>query len=222
MLSPKLQALWDEYLRQERQSVRSPILPTLENFIDALARTSVEYRTSWALKIAEAVVDQKKGIPVRLPLFRKVLFPALLSGYREQIPGCARWLAGFYQLLYNSPGCLDQLSPNERFVPNLLRAALQVDPNDTRSRGQLIGVLASHLEYAIHEVPSGVLFGSNGASIAECDLLVEELDEFSRLASADGCIERYRGLVDDCRLHFVAYRDYLGNRAGCVNYGGVP
>jgi hypothetical protein len=218
MLSPVIRALWDDYLDQERQKVRSHMLPALEQFVAALEGASPVERESWALMLAEEVVDHEVPVPVRLPLFRKVLFPALLFGYRQQIPGCARWLAGFFQLLCNSPECLNQLAPDERNVVALLRAALQTDPSDVRSRKRLVRVLASSLEYAIHEVPSGVLFGNNGATIAECDELIDELEQFCGVADADGCIEQYRELISDCRLHFTAYREYLKNRGGFVNY----
>lgn len=47
---------------------------------------------------------------------------------------------------------------------------------------------------------------------------IVEFKQFSGLADADGCTEQYRELISDCRLHFTAYREYLKNGAGYVNY----
>ena len=218
MLSPEADLLWTEYLGQERQKVRSETLQLLEKFINALEKVSLRDREAWALLIAEAVVDHKKPIPIRMPLFRKVLFPVLLTGYRKQSPGCARWLAGFTQLIHRSQECVDLLGPDDCTEYALLRGALVVDPSDTRAKCQLIKVMAWYLKNSIHEVPSGVLFNMNGATIIECDKLIEELSEFCTLVEVDGSAEEYQELIQECRLHFTAYPDYLAHRDQYVNY----
>ncbi|NUQ62826.1 MAG: hypothetical protein HUU20_10075 [Pirellulales bacterium] len=220
MLNDEAKGLWDEYLVQERRGVGSSVLPALENFIEALERIPADDRSSWALSTAAEAVDGKRKVPVRLPLFQKVLFPALLSGYRKRTPGCARWLAGLAPLLHDSPECRDQLGSEESPELGWLRVASEVDPGNTREWGGLIRMLSELLGYAIHEVPRRVLFGPREATIADCDQLLDELEHFCGLTTvrSDGRIDPYRDLIDDCRMHFLAYRDFLSNRHRYADY----
>jgi hypothetical protein len=58
----------------------------------------------------------------------------------------------------------------------------------------------------------------HGATPDQCRELERELDEFCRLTAQEGVEGRYAVLVQACRLHFRAYRDYLANRDGYDNY----
>lgn len=216
MLEENTQLLWNGYIAQERQHVRSAVQTSLEHFIAAIAELPSADREAWVREIAKQVVDDKADIPVRMPLFRQVIFPVLCAGYQIGNSGCARWLAGFQQYIVQSPEFLKKL--DNALAPALLRTALRQDPNDSHARRMLISFLESSLEFSIHEVPSGVLYGMNGASIDECDLLKEELDEFCSLISAEGCRDRYQDLVDECRLHFSAYQEYLKRRQQFTSY----
>jgi len=91
----------------------------------------------------------------------------------------------------------------------LLRAAIRQYASDRRSRLRLIDKIAYQLRYALHELPSGVLYGLDGASPEQCLQLEEELEEFCRFLSCEKMEERYAELVRDGRMHFRAYREYL-------------
>ena len=79
---------------------------------------------------------------------------------------------------YKSPECQAQLTEDNCTEIGLLRTALSHDANDNLARRRLLVAFAYHLEYAIHEVPSGVLWGNNVANIAQCAQLRTELAEF--------------------------------------------
>jgi hypothetical protein len=218
VLSKELQALWDEYLSHEHQHVRPEMLESLGRFIEEFQRLPIAERFSWARSIAEGILDRKAQIPVRMPLFRQVIFPALLSGYRDALPGCARWLAGFPHLLCRAPECLQQLGMAERGRVQLLRTALKQDPNDRLAIRILIEALASEFEYALHEVPAGVLYDSRGATAEQCGELLRETHEFYGHVVGENMLDEYRELIDDCRLHFAAYAKYQNNRDRFKNY----
>ena len=65
-----------------------------------------------------------------------------------------------------------------------------------------------------------VLYGQNGATAAECDLLTAELAAFRALIAADGCAAEHAALVDECALHFAAYQQYLPERPADGGYEG--
>ncbi len=210
--------LWNAYQEYERQKVRSKSLPALDRFVASLLELPPTDWHSWALNLAQRVVDCGDDITIRFPLFYSILFPALRGALAGSRPGASRWLAGFSQFLYQSPACFDQLPENQRTEIGLLRAALVHEPNDQLARSRLIPALARQLENAIHEVPSGVLWGQNGANVGQCAELRAELDEFCRLAVTERVTRQYQELIDACQLHFNAYPHYLANHQRTSSY----
>jgi hypothetical protein len=211
MLTPQQSALWAAYLHAEARAPRGQKLAALVAFLDALAASRDVDWHPWARDLARRVVDGGEDLVIRTPLFERAVFPALLAGHRESLPGCARWLAGLAQHLYRCPACLSQLPAGVQSEFGLLRAAVRVDPTDHVSRRRLIDHIAGRLKHSLHELPSGVLYGMDGATPDECLELQAELDEFESLLGV-GPGPDYRSLVTDCRFHFRAYRAFLLSR----------
>lgn len=218
MLTEEQQHLWNAYLGQEKAGPRPLLTESLERFVVCVEATPSDQWSDWALSVCQQIVHEGKGIPVRFPLFRRVLFPALLAGYHTQLPGCARWLASLHTHLHQIAGSREQLGVETLGQVALLKVALVHDPDDTASRRKLISVLADGLEYTLHELPASVLHDHQGASVEECLELEEELEEFNQLVGVAGMKERYRKLVDDCQTHYAAYRGYLHRRSEFHSY----
>jgi hypothetical protein len=215
MLTSPQTELWNAYLQAAARAPRAEKLRALDAFLDSLAGTSPHELSPWAMALAERVVDQDDslffaGSPVILrPLMESVLFPALLEGYQKGVPGCARWLAGLSGSLLWDRKYREQLPEGEQSETGLLKAALRQDPADIRSRTRLIRLLADRLRYTLHELPSGVLYGIDGATVEQCEELQEELKEFCELLSETGNAESYAELIELCRFHYRRYREYL-------------
>lgn len=64
----------------------------------------------------------------------------------------------------------------------------------------------------MHELPAGVLWGSDGATEDQCGALLALLEEFRDQVGLLRETGQHEALVTVCELHFRAYRDYL--RAG--------
>ena len=218
MFTDAQRQLWDAYIAAESRAPRAEKLRALDAFLDALATSPPSDWFPWARSIAEQVVDHGGNLVIRRPLFERAVFPALLAGYRLCLPGSARWLAGLSENLWRYPKCRESLQPDEMTEVGLLSAAIRHDPNDRRSRLRLIDKIADRLCYSLHELPSGVLYGMDGATIEECQELDEELDEFCRLVAQEELDARYAELIQCCRFHFRAYRDYLTNREQYRDY----
>ncbi|MHA3775704.1 hypothetical protein ACXR0O_29670 [Verrucomicrobiota bacterium sgz303538] len=218
MITAEVERLWEEYLAAERVCVRQESMGALERFIEALLQLSSEVWHPWARGLAQRVVDEGDEIPVRFPLFRSVLFPALLAGVEKRLPGAARCLAGFAQVLYKSPSCLVQLPENLRSEYDLLERAIQDDPSDAASKLRLLKLMRSRFDYVLHELPAGVLYGHDGATLEECDELLNELYNYERLAAEVGAEEEDRELIADARFHIPAYQRYLQRNEGYRNY----
>ena len=209
MLNTEQQDLWDAYLRVEARGSREQKLSSLEQFLAKLEPSPMDEWADWARSIAERCVDNSEDFQIRMPLFRRAIFPVLLAGLQQKRTGYARWLAGLSQQLYGCKECRDQLPDDMQTEIGLLHAAIQHDPNDSESRLKMLQAWAWQLDYTVHEVPAGVLHGNDGATPAQCLELQEWLDEFVELATTQNQVERYRHLIEKCRLHFWAYHEYL-------------
>ena len=219
MLPAETERLWEDYLAAERVRIRQESLVALECFIRALLQSDSETWQLWARQIAHRIVDDGEDTPVRFPLFRSVLFPALHAGLESSVPGSARCLAGFAGLLYKSPSCSEQLPENLRSEYGLLLRAAQDNPNDVRVKKRLLSLMRSHFDYALHELPAGVLCGHDGASTGQCDELMEDLSAYERLALDFGVEEDWE-LIAEARFHIPAYQRYLAERGRHANYEG--
>lgn len=193
-------------------------MKSLSQFIDSLSNTPQKQWSDWVLDVAREIVDEQSSFPIRFPLFERIIFPVLYKGYISNAPNCARWLAGFSQYIYKSKKCMEKLGENNFSEHTLLQKAIELDPGDHAAKIRLICVLASNLDYSIHEVPWGVLYGINGASVEECILLVKELDDFCSLVDSENMRNEYNDLIEDCNYHFKMYANYLRNQKDFGSY----
>ncbi len=72
------------------------------------------------------------------------------------------------------------------------------------------------LEYAVHELPAGVLYAANSSTQKQCSEWAADLNEFEHLCARLG--KKHQAFVDDCRWHFEHYAHYLGRRRHFENY----
>ena len=213
MTDAETSRLWRAYREAEKEGVKETRTASLERLVSWVEKRPEKEKTAWALDVARQVVDDRAEIPIRFPLFRRVLLPALIDGIFAKRPGCARWLSGFQSLLIHSEKEAARLPEDLRNPVDLLREALRVDPADERARRLLIHHRADYLEYTLHELPAGVLCGTDGSTTDECGDLLELLAEFKAEIAKAGRTEEFAELVQQCGYHYEAYRRYL--RAGC-------
>jgi len=201
------QKLWEEYLAAEKDRIRDVTIRALDRFLAALLRHDPATWQAWARDLAAQVSEGISDVPVRFPLFRRALLPALSEGVHQGVPGCARSLAHFESHLVNTKEVA--LPPNLRSAVGLLRAAVELDPADRLARQRLVERWASYLDYTLHELPAGVLYGHDGATPEQCGQLLELLEEFRAHVAVLDQEETFADLIADCSLHFNSYREYL-------------
>lgn len=207
---------WKQYIHEERSGVRREALTLLDTFIKALLQEPPALWKNWALALAVAIVDEGQDIPVRMPLFRQVLLPSLVESVLKETPGAARWLAHFDQLLYHCHPT--GLPPHLESKNGLLIEAVRVHGHDKRSLTELVSVEADYFEFTLHELPSGVLYGMNGATPEQCKRLLEAVDEFEQLARQSGKGSDYAELISECRYHYTKYGQYCAQHDKEMSY----
>jgi hypothetical protein len=218
MLPQHASELWNRYVAAESDRIHSELLCALDAFIEGLTAVSDEVRLEWARRFAADHVDAESSFPIRIPLFRRVLFPALASGLESQTPGCARWLGHLWQLLFQCPDLHARITPPNATPEQLFRTALLHDPQDSKARGALIELLAWELEFSIHEVPWAVVTRTGSSTAEGLAELRRNLDEFAALTQQHGSHENYAALLRACTFHFREYESYLAQRAAFANY----
>jgi hypothetical protein len=86
----------------------------------------------------------------------------------------------------------------------------------TRELSERYTRLLGLLKYAVHELPAGVLYGTDGANAKQCAEWMGDLNEFEALC---GELDHdQRPFIEDCRWHFEHYPHYLGRRRHFVDY----
>ena len=73
------------------------------------------------------------------------------------------------------------------------------------------------IDAAVHELPSGVLWGARGPTPEECAEMLEGLAEFEGLCRRLG-LAGHSDYIDDCRWHFDHYPHYLSRRRHFTDY----
>jgi hypothetical protein len=73
------------------------------------------------------------------------------------------------------------------------------------------------LDSAVHELPSGVLWGADGATPAQCAEMLDGLEEFARVCVRLG-LHDHAEYIEACRWHFDHYPHFLGRRRHFADY----
>ena len=205
--------VWNAYLDAEGRGLRAASLSVIEELIKQLSLEDPDIRRRWVFELVEGIVDSRSHAKIRFPLFEQSILPELTAGVLSETPNCARWLAHFNQHFQSSKRFLQLLPDSMRTKVGLLLEALRVDPTDNRARRTLTEERARYLTYTLHELPAGVLYGNDAATISECRELDELLGDFQKDIVLLEEPDIYSELIDACTFHFERYRRYL--EAGC-------
>ena len=185
----------------------------------ALQAGPEEQRRRFSEAFCRQVADDGAALPLREPLFAGIIGPYLVTAYQKGETDAGRWLAYFHLHFLNMPpsrkliDLVDSLSPIA-----LLTDAFRGDPDDARTLDQLIQLLDGHFSYAVHELPSGVLYGANGATVEECREWEADLALFREVVQKRDVAEKYEAATRYWGFHFYGYADYLIHREQYGSY----
>lgn len=192
-----------EYLEIEQQPrthrTRNQLLTQL------LARYPDLEQTSFAELALFLDRLKEQQIALRMPLFTALVYPVLEREISRENPQALLLLLQHLDLLHKyALRYRKQEAYSERA---LIRHYLALVPDDRAVLMRQRALLALDLEYSLHELPTGVLFGINGATADDCLELLELLEEY---------VSTCQKLQIDCdadrryyAMHFQGYRDYL-------------
>ncbi len=147
---------------------RAEAARSLADFVSSFV--DLEEKISWTRDYLAAEGSER---PVRHELYEYVVFPSLLDGLSRSEPWSLWGLARTAQNLYRSDNLWKQVAymTAEGFLDQLLVQC----PDDDRARKALLSELVAGMHHAVHEWPSGILYGHNGATLHECADIVRDL-----------------------------------------------
>jgi hypothetical protein len=212
-LAPADRATWDEYLEQETAGLRRVAMPLLGDFVAHVEGYTEQRRVRLVRTLVSlARSDRPPRVSLRHPLFDRVVPPVLLNEYDRDEPGSARTLLDFYHQLHGGGLCDEVIGDRDLSYWTLLERAMKQDPDGRDLQEEWLAMSQDWFEYATHDVPTGVLYGNDGATVSECEDLLAHVDQFEERAKALGVAEDHAESVQEWRYYFAGYREYLQRR----------
>ena len=182
--------------------IRADKTKRLDEFVSSMLHNSFTLSFEDTVDIINHLTHNK--IVIRHQLFRQVLYPILTSEIDndniEAIKSLIRLLEYY--------GNYQNLTEDNRFsVWKLIDKGLQFSPDDTELLNLYQDKQKDYFEYTLHELPTGVLYGADGATIEQCEELLNDLTRYEEVCSKLSIVQKE--LVDECRFYYLRYKNYL-------------
>ena len=146
----------------------------------------------------------QNNITVRQAFFNEVIHPILSRQIEEEKLEAIKLMIKLEQHLIAYQG----ITKNYHYTAaELINKGLQFAPDDKELLQMYEVKTANYLNYSIHEVPIGIIYGNNGATIEQCDELLELVNEYEQVCKKLG-LDR-KELIDDCKYFYSLYKEYL-------------
>jgi uncharacterized protein YerC len=125
------------------------------------------------------ILDQLKQsqATIRMPLFAQLVYPVLEREIALDNLQAIRVLLQYTRLL-NNYNSMQKLSDGYS-AKSLVKRYLQYDPDNYEILMKKEALLSNDLYFAVHELPHGVLYGMDGATLDGCKELIDLLEEYT-------------------------------------------
>lgn len=157
---------------------------------------------------------QHNQTTIRMPIFAQFIYPVLVReielGNLQAMKVLLR-----YKVLLNSYNHMMKREDKYSYEP-LINRYLQHFPDDHEVLLQKKALQEYSLDFSLHELPHGVLYGMNSATIEGCLKLLDLLEVYKNT-----CQKLQIDQNDNIRyyaMHFQSYQDYLLHRHLYKNY----
>ncbi len=157
-----------------------------------------------------AMIERQDTIKISLPFESRVLFPVFdREIFVHKNVDAIKLLLG----KYNSTAFLQY---KQDYALDLLDVALGYAPDDPQLLQRQFDRQKRYFAYTLHEVPWGVLYDANGASVTQTQELLAGVEAFEAL-----CVRLQRNedaLIAKCRFYYNLWMRFLTDKRGCVHF----
>ena len=144
-------------------------------------------------------LEKNRHSCIRHEVFIDLVYPVLKKGYERSDYNSTLWLGKLVQNVYQTKGIFEELGSNVEM--DFYRKCHEIDPSMEEGNELLLQSILSWLSHCVHEWPSGILYGMDGASIAQCQEIRVEANFAKSLASK----ERELSFIDDFLVKLTEY-----------------
>lgn len=189
---------YDRYCDKKSQGLKSEARQLAEQLI-------AEYAQSPDYEFVLSVCDQPYG-KINHLIWESIVLPELECRIESDPRAIRAFIktSGNFSSSKESRGRLKHVT-----MRNLIDTLLRLDPADVWAKDKKIDGLTSWLNFVIHEWPSGLLYGMNGATLSECDEIIDAAEELRTLDNSAHIIS----FCDDVKSKAVEYKQRLSSQA---------
>lgn len=144
-------------------------------------------------------LEKNRHSCIRYEIFIELVYPVLKKGFKNSDYNSTLWLGKLVQNVYQTKGVFEELGSNVEM--GFFRKCHEIDPNVEEGNELLLQSILSWLSHCVHEWPSGILYGMDGASIAQCQEIRSEANFAKSLASE----ERELSFINDFLVKLTEY-----------------
>ncbi len=166
-----------------------------------------EYLNSPNLNFINLVIEEAQGDKLQFELYREIVFPELLKGYRNADIDSYKKLALTIQNIYDDEKIHLELGGITEI--DLLKKIISLDSNNGWALAKYINAQIEWLKYCIHEWPSGILYNGNGANLNECTEILNVVDEVLGMNN----LKEHCELLNDVKTKTLKYIETLDNKS---------
>ena len=145
-----------------------------------------------------------KDITIRQPLFKHLIYPILSDKVEQSNVNAIKGLLKLNQHLVSYQGYTKDTKYSSW---TLLEKGLSISPDDRQLLELYESKTREYLNYTLHEIPTGVLYGSDGATIEQCEELIKEAEKYELLCKKLQLDKS--DLIQECKYYYPAYKNYL-------------
>ncbi len=185
---------YDEFEKYKNLGLKKKAKKTLDQFISSFL--SFDEKKKWAESVISRFI--KEDCKIRHELFEQIIFPVLYEGYKEKEFEATFRLSQLTQNMYQSKKAQELLG--DITAEQLLIQCSKIDPSNEVVRKKRLHLGLNWLDFSVHEWPSGILYGMNGATLAQCEEIEYSLAELIELDKANEYEEEfasYREKLDE-------------------------
>lgn len=162
---------------------------------DLIREYLAEPDVSFLLRMCEACTHR-----IDHELWHRLVIPAIEPRLSDD-PQAIRALIKTIQNLYSDKWVWKRLGYLTEL--DLTQRLLELCPEDAWARQARVAPLRRWLSYTVHEWPSGILYGADGASLSECDKILSAVEELLYLDHSGDSI----ALCQDVREKIALYKE---------------